>query len=90
MLYYLHELADIHILFNLFQYVTVRSAGALVTALLVAFAMGPMVIRWLTRLRVGQVVGTRVPDPPHQGGHAHHGGPSSWPPSWCPPCSGPA
>jgi len=56
MLYYLHELADIHILFNLFQYVTVRSAGALVTALLVAFAMGPTVIRWLTRLRVGQVV----------------------------------
>ena len=56
MLYYLHELSDIHILFNLFQYVTVRSAGALVTALLVAFAMGPPVIRWLTRLRVGQVV----------------------------------
>jgi phospho-N-acetylmuramoyl-pentapeptide-transferase len=28
----------------------------LVTALLVAFAMGPTVIRWLTRLRVGQVV----------------------------------
>jgi phospho-N-acetylmuramoyl-pentapeptide-transferase len=56
MLYYLHELADVHILFNLFQYVTVRSAGALVTALLVAFAMGPTVIRWLTRLRVGQVV----------------------------------
>ncbi len=56
MLYYLHQFADVHIVFNLFQYVTVRSAGALVTALLVAFALGPATIRWLTRLRVGQVV----------------------------------
>ncbi|HSM06204.1 MAG TPA: phospho-N-acetylmuramoyl-pentapeptide-transferase, partial [Longimicrobiales bacterium] len=56
MLYYLHRFSDVHIVFNLFQYVTVRSAGALVTALLVAFALGPVTIRWLTRLRVGQVV----------------------------------
>jgi phospho-N-acetylmuramoyl-pentapeptide-transferase len=62
MLYYLHEFADVHIVFNLFQYVTVRSAGALVTALLVAFALGPATIRWLTRLRVGQVVRDSGPE----------------------------
>lgn len=56
MLHYLHQLSDVHIVFNLFQYVTVRSAGGLVTALLVAFALGPAMIRWLTRLKVGQVV----------------------------------
>jgi len=61
MLYYLHHLSDVHIVFNLFQYVTVRSAGALVTALLVAFATGPGIIRWLTRLKVGQVVREQGP-----------------------------
>ncbi|MDT8340502.1 MAG: phospho-N-acetylmuramoyl-pentapeptide-transferase [Longimicrobiales bacterium] len=62
MLYYLHELADVHIVFNLFQYVTVRSAGGLVTALLAAFVLGPATIRWLTRLRVGQVVRVEGPE----------------------------
>jgi len=56
MLYYLYELRDVHILFNLFQYVTVRSAGGLVTALLLSFAFGPGLIRRLTALKVGQVV----------------------------------
>ncbi|HSG50082.1 MAG TPA: phospho-N-acetylmuramoyl-pentapeptide-transferase [Longimicrobiales bacterium] len=62
MLYYLHHLSDVHIVFNLFQYVTVRSAGGLVTALLVAFAVGPATIRWLTRLKVGQVVRESGPE----------------------------
>ena len=56
MLSYLSRFSDIHIFFNLFQYITVRSAGGLVTALLLAFALGPVTIRRLTRMKVGQVV----------------------------------
>jgi len=33
--------------FNLFRYLTFRSAGALVTALLISFLMGPRIIAWL-------------------------------------------
>ena len=33
--------------FNLFRYLTFRSGGAMVTAMLISFAMGPRVIAWL-------------------------------------------
>jgi len=57
MLYHLlPQFADVHIVFNVFRYLTFRAVGAVVTALLLAFFLGPMTIRWLTRLRVGQVV----------------------------------
>lgn len=57
MLYeYLFPLADRHIVFNLFQYITFRAAGATVTALIIAFAVGPFVVGWLRRRGVGQVV----------------------------------
>ncbi len=57
MLYHLlPQFADVHIVFNLFRYLTFRAAGAVVTALVLAFVLGPMTIRWLTRLKVGQVV----------------------------------
>lgn len=52
----LFPLADRHILFNLFQYISFRAAGAMVTALLVSFLVGPLVIRRLERHRVGQIV----------------------------------
>ncbi len=52
----LPQYADVHIVFNLFRYITFRAAGAMVTALILAFILGPMTIRWLTRMRVGQVV----------------------------------
>ncbi len=55
-------LSDIHIVFNLFNYITFRAAGAIVTSLLIAFVMGPAMIRWLTRLRVGQVVREEGPE----------------------------
>ncbi|MCA8909780.1 MAG: phospho-N-acetylmuramoyl-pentapeptide-transferase [Rhodospirillaceae bacterium] len=35
------------IFFNLFNYITFRTAGALLTGLVIAFAMGPKLIRWL-------------------------------------------
>ncbi len=62
MLYhFLPQFDDVHIVFNLFRYLTFRAAGAVVTSLLVAFLVGPPVIRWLTALRVGQVVRSTGP-----------------------------
>jgi phospho-N-acetylmuramoyl-pentapeptide-transferase len=59
MLYHLlAPLGREHILFNLFNYISFRAAGATVTALLVAFVVGPVVIRRLEKLKVGQVVRT--------------------------------
>jgi phospho-N-acetylmuramoyl-pentapeptide-transferase len=57
MLYHLlPPLSDVHVVFNVFVYITFRAAGAMVTALLIAFAFGPPVIRRLEAARVGQVV----------------------------------
>jgi len=52
----LPQLSDLNIVFNVFVYITFRAAGALVTSLLLAFVLGPRMIRWLRRLNVGQVV----------------------------------
>ncbi len=43
----LFPLADEFGLFNLFRYLTFRTGGAVLTALLVSFIFGPGVIRWL-------------------------------------------
>ncbi|MFW5947475.1 MAG: phospho-N-acetylmuramoyl-pentapeptide-transferase [Gemmatimonadota bacterium] len=57
MLYHLlYPLAEYHIAFNLFRYITFRAAGAMVTALVLSFFLGPWIIRRLRALRVGQVV----------------------------------
>ena len=39
---------------RLFRYITVRSAGAMITALLLSWWFGPKVIAWLKQLRFGQ------------------------------------
>lgn len=39
---------------RVFRYITFRSAGALITALLLSWWLGPLVIRWLKRLKFGQ------------------------------------
>ncbi|HKX62426.1 MAG TPA: phospho-N-acetylmuramoyl-pentapeptide-transferase [Verrucomicrobiae bacterium] len=39
---------------RLFRYITVRSAGAFVTALVLSLWLGPIVISWLKRLKFGQ------------------------------------
>jgi phospho-N-acetylmuramoyl-pentapeptide-transferase len=62
----LAPLARQHILFNLFNYITFRAAGATVTALLVAFICAPPVIRWLRERNVGQVIRAEGPAS-HQG-----------------------
>ena len=57
MLYHLlPPLADVYGAFNVFVYITFRAAGAVVTSLLIAFALGPIVIRRLAGANVGQVV----------------------------------
>src|SRR5690242_6398016 len=50
-----------HILFNLFNYLTFRAAGAVVTALLLAFLCGPAIIRRLRERNVGQVIRAEGP-----------------------------
>jgi len=48
MFYYLYALfGQENVLFNLFRYITFRTAGALLTSLLISFLCGPMLIRWL-------------------------------------------
>src|SRR5712664_4852312 len=67
MLYHLlAPLARQHIIFNLFNYITFRAAGATVTALLLAFVVGPWIIRKLREHRIGQIVRAEGPAS-HQG-----------------------
>ena len=47
---------------NVFNYITFRSAGAAVTALLLSFVVGPIIIRRLQRMQVNQVVREGTPD----------------------------
>ncbi len=62
MLYHLlAPLAKQHILFNLFNYITFRTAGATITALVLAFFVGPLVIRRLHARGVGQVIRAEGP-----------------------------
>jgi phospho-N-acetylmuramoyl-pentapeptide-transferase len=57
MLYHLfYPLHTVFSGFNVFKYITFRSAGAVITAILVSFALGPRMIDWLRRLKVGQQV----------------------------------
>ncbi len=58
MLYnFLAPLAEEHIVFNVFRYLTFRSGAAVMTALLISFAAGPYIIRWLkSKQREGQPI----------------------------------
>lgn len=61
MLYHLlAPLAREHLLFNLFTYISFRAAGAMLTALLLAFLVGPGIIARLRQRKIGQVVRTDV------------------------------
>ena len=54
-IYPLHEVAGLSAL-NVFRYLTFRSAYAAVTALLISFLFGPLMIEWLRRVKLGQKV----------------------------------
>lgn len=45
--YFLYPLAQEFGFFNLFRYITFRTGGALLTALIICFVIGPRLIRWL-------------------------------------------
>ncbi|RFB04349.1 phospho-N-acetylmuramoyl-pentapeptide-transferase [Parvularcula marina] len=54
MLYHLFTpLADDVALFNVFRYITFRTGGAIMTALLISFIIGPPLIRWM-RVKQGK------------------------------------
>src|SRR3977135_4628992 len=53
MLYYLIELSDKLTFFNVFRYITFRTGGAMITALVFVFLFGPSIIDQL-RLRQGK------------------------------------
>ena len=56
MLYHLlYPLRDYFFGFNVFRYITFRSAYATVTALIICFVFGPRMIRWLASLQSGKV-----------------------------------
>jgi len=54
------------LVFNLFNYISFRAAGATVTAILLAFLVGPPVIRRLRARKIGQVIRAEGPAS-HQG-----------------------
>ena len=54
--HFLYPLHHLFPAFNVFRYITFRSAYALATALLLAFLLGPPVIRRLRALKIGQQV----------------------------------
>ncbi len=47
--------------FNVFNYLTLRAILAVLTALILSFVIGPRMIAWLTRVKVGQTVRTDGP-----------------------------
>jgi len=53
MLNSLAQYADQILVFNVFRYITFRSGGAMMTALIVSFLLGPVVIDWLKRHQKG-------------------------------------
>ncbi len=54
MFYFLHPLKDISIIFNIFRYITFRSAAASITAFMLCIWLGPLIIRWLKSFNVTQ------------------------------------
>ena len=76
MLYWLSSLAGELSAFNIFRYITFRTGGALITALLFVFLFGPAIIRSL-RIRQGKGQPIRTDGPERhllsEARHADHG-----------------
>jgi phospho-N-acetylmuramoyl-pentapeptide-transferase len=54
-IYPLHHLHGLSML-NVFRYITFRSAYAAITALLISLLLGPVLIEWLRRVKLGQKI----------------------------------
>lgn len=52
--------------FNLFRYITFRTAGALLTALILSLVLGPMCIRLLKKMQVKETIRTDGPQTHHK------------------------
>jgi len=63
--YFLTPFAGEYTIFNLFNYITFRIAGATVTAIFIAFIIGPTLIRRLRQAKVGQVIRAEGPASHH-------------------------
>jgi phospho-N-acetylmuramoyl-pentapeptide-transferase len=61
--YFLVPLAEQYQFFNLFRYLTFRSGGAILTALVISFIIAPKLIRWLKRVQqTGQPIRSDGPE----------------------------
>jgi phospho-N-acetylmuramoyl-pentapeptide-transferase len=56
MLYYLFTLRDVFSGFNVFRYITFRTAWAALTALIISFIFGPWLIERMRRIKLGQYI----------------------------------
>ncbi|HUP66212.1 MAG TPA: phospho-N-acetylmuramoyl-pentapeptide-transferase [Thermoanaerobaculia bacterium] len=66
MLYYLlFPLRDVFSAFNVFRYITFRTAYAALTALLISFILGPWLIRRMTHIKLGQYIREEGPQSHH-------------------------
>lgn len=62
LLHWLYPLSEHVAVFNVFRYITFRTAGAVITALLLSLLVGPWFIRMLQRLSVGQSIRQVAPE----------------------------
>ncbi|GAB1401139.1 phospho-N-acetylmuramoyl-pentapeptide-transferase [Elusimicrobiota bacterium] len=66
MLYHiLYPLSEFFSPFNIFQYITFRAGGAVLTSLMITFIIAPYIIRKLKELKVGQTVRDCAPSNHH-------------------------
>lgn len=65
MLYYLFHLKELFSPLNVFQYISFRSGGAFLTALLICLIFGPHFIKWIKKARITQIIRSDGP-PTHQ------------------------
>src|SRR4030067_3516247 len=54
--YFLYPLAKHHTIFNVFQYISFRTIYAAVTALVLSFVLGPLIINKLRAMNMGEVI----------------------------------
>jgi phospho-N-acetylmuramoyl-pentapeptide-transferase len=57
----LYPLSDVFKIFNIFKYITFRAAYAAITALLISFFVGPLIIHYLKKKQFHQIIRTDGP-----------------------------
>ena len=62
LMYFAEYLSHFHSGFNVFQYITLRGVMSILTALIISFIVGPLLISKLTHLRVGQNIRDEGPE----------------------------